>query len=178
MTLDNERELLVTDIEAAFTDGMSGKERAKFLRELTLADNRYHESYELEYIFRDRVWQAVSFEGHEADWAPVLSDEALAYYLPAFMVAAVNDPLWLINNPDLEQRMIGLFGRFPADRLDVLIAFVDYMVRTYSRLIGQQDELIDEELPLLDVDDFELRLLMYLDEKKALLARREERREL
>lgn len=176
MPLNDERELLITDIEAAFADHLSGRERAKFLRELRLADSRYHESYELEAIFRDRVWQAVSFDGHEADWALALADEALVYYLPACMVAAVNDPLWLINNPDLEQRMIGVFEHFPPDRLDVLIAFTDYMVQAYSRLIGAQDELVDEA-PLLDAEDFELRLLLYLDEKRALLGRRAERRE-
>ena len=176
MAFDNERELLILDIEAAFADGMSGKERAKFQRALRLADSCYSDTYEIDAIFRDRVWQAVSFDGHEADWALALSDEALVYYLPAFMVAAVNDPTWLINNPDLEQRMIAAFERFPAERLDALIAFVDYMVQAYSRLIGAQDELIDEA-PRLDVEDCELRLLLYLDEKRALLGRRAERRE-
>jgi hypothetical protein len=170
MALNNERDLLIVDIEDAFADHMSGKERAKFLRELRLADSRYHESDELEYIFRDRVWQAVSFGGHEADWALALSDEALAYYLPAFLVAAAKDPLWLINNPDLEQRVIAAFGKCPPAQLDALLAFTDYLIRAYSRLIGQQD---NQDGLRLDVEEYELRLLMYLDEKKALLARRE-----
>lgn len=177
--LENERETLIEQIEQAFPDRLSGKERMKFLRELTLAKSLAldYEIEELEAMFRNRVWQVVAFDGrsqlYELEDFAALTDEGFAYYLPAFLVASVNDPLWLINHDDLEQRLIGCFSGCTADQREVMISFIDMMLRFYSWLLDEQDTQ-EGGHSLLDIEDIEYRLLMYQEEKRALLNRRTE----
>ncbi len=174
-----DRATLVEQIEAAFADSRTAKERGQYLHRLPIASAQAlpYEVQELEALFRSRVWQSVVFEQrdllHETDALAALSDEALAYFLPALLIMAVSDPGWLVNQEELEQRLIDCFGDMSGMRLLVVIAFVELMVGFYSHVISTQDALNDAH-PLLDVEDLEYRLLLYLDEKRALVQKLED----
>jgi len=176
MPVEIDRAALVEQIEVAFADGRSTRERVKFLNHLPLASAQTlpYEAQALEALFRNRVWQTVAFEAreqlHESDCAAELSDEALAYYLPALLIMAVSDPSWLVNQENLERRLIASFGSVTQRQQTVVLDFIEWMVAFYSFLISEQDAL-DADAPLLDVEEVEYRLLMYLDEKRALAAR-------
>ncbi len=175
MPVEIDRAELVEQIEIAFADTLSTKERVQYLNRLPLnsADTLPYEAQEIEAALRQRVWQTVAFETldqlRDLDCIAEISDEALAYYLPALLILAVSDPSWLVNQDTLEQRMIGAFENVTDEQSAVVITFIEFMVAFYSYLIHRQEAFDDPSL--LDIEDIEYRILLYQDEKRALSSR-------
>ncbi len=178
MPVEIDRAALVEQIEIAFADTLSTKERVQYLNRLPLysAETLPYEAEEIEAVFRRRVWQTVAFEALDQlrDLDPIaeISDEALTYYLPALLILAVSDPSWLVNQDTLERRIFGAFVNVTDEQAAVVITFIEFMVAFYSYLIHKQEAFDDPAL--LDIEDIEYRLLMYQDEKRSLSARSSE----
>jgi hypothetical protein len=186
MVLEKVRDDLIQKIEAAFADRLSGKELTKYLKELPLADSRYRSKHgyfmqKLEVFFRGRTWKEMSsveglvYRFTDVDHADTISDEALVYYLPAFLTMVINDPSWLIHYGILEQRIIGILSKFSLAQLDVLIAYADFMMRDeYEN--SHNDPFSTLRQPIIaSFEDFKKHILAYLDEMGSLLKRREDR---
>jgi hypothetical protein len=187
MVLEKEREALIHKIEAAFADGLSVDELAKFLQEMPLVDEYYRHVTPPEFVenalkrleayYRGHTWQemlsvpGIIYAFTDIDYLAETSSNATAYYLPAFMIAVLQQPRDLVYTSWVPS-IVGVFSKFSLAQIHLFIEFAEFMVRCYEYEMRETSTKHTE--PYMQCfEELGLRALTYLDEMGSVLKRRE-----
>jgi hypothetical protein len=135
---------------------------------LTIAKGSDYHAEKLRALLDGKRWDEVIDAEHliyamtDYDYLQQMEYKAFLYFLPAFFIAALKDNShWTYYHPILEDIFI-LRETFSIEQLEILISFLDFhsrYIRFYELHFGYD--------PFTEaIEDTQLRLMLYLDEKK------------
>lgn len=178
MLFEQEANELLQKIDVAFADQLSGEALQKFLREMKLVDEHTSvlvDNKRLELEFRGHPWKEVgnvTYLMSDIDYADMISDAVVLYYLPAFMTDVVKYPQEFFIYGYLEPRILGVLSKLSLAQIDALIAFADFVVM-YNTLMGVEMFPKAEQHMIDGYEEFKNYILAYLAEMGSVLKRRE-----
>jgi hypothetical protein len=137
--LTQKRAAIIEQIKRVFPKNPPGKGNKGI--KVTSRRSEYEQKALLE-LFDGKKWEEMaSYPGiiytlSGIDYVGFMDNKAYLYYLPAFLVSALNEPFsWENVNPPLE-KIYWLMPKFSLDQVNTLITFFEYQIA-----IRQNDEM-------------------------------------
>jgi len=162
--LDSQRQTLIERIKQVFPEKPSvhGKGGLKLLEDYVAPYDYQH----LRETLEGKLWEEIISEPSiiytlsEIDYIRDMTDEAYMYYLPAFLVATLNNPLkWAMYSMVIET-IYDLRAKFTPEQIDVLIAFFDFharLQRSYPQYPNVGNDFLEA------IEDIQLKLMLWRD---------------
>lgn|GEM_PF-5297598 len=180
MDFDKERNALIQQIEISFSERRSDEELIEFLQRMELADsqNNPYETRHWESMLRGHSWQEMLGDWRlvdmlkDPDYVRAISNEALVYYLPAYMIQTATELDWNIYLTILTPRIVDILGRLSLAQINALIALAEFKV-LHRQLIDEGNLIYFSRSMIDSFEDLGLRILGYLDEMGSILKRHE-----
>lgn len=130
-------------------------------------------SANLQAIFEGKVWDKVGdtypsiiYCMSDIDYLREITADAYFYYLPAFLIATLAEPNKFVYIRSVGEEILGFRGSFTQAQLEALIAFWEF-----HALLERQNH---PDIPLFanigdleNIEDIQLKLMIYLDEMKS-----------
>lgn len=125
--LDKLREEVIEKIKRAFPKHWQPKGKQKLIR----AWSGGYEADRLRELLEDKNWQDVVgtdivYYLSDPDYYVVLTDRAYAYYLPAFLVATLNEPDRWDSYTYVLDKIVQIAQKSSAAKVEALIAWLEF----------------------------------------------------
>lgn len=156
-TRDEHREEIIKKIKQAFPKNR----RLKKLTRSGFYPDSYH-TKKIEEYFKGESWEKFVGDDHisylmsEIDYVRAMRPEVYIYYFPALLINQLIKPTYLNGIPFIMSVFPNIFEKFNRQRLEALLAFVEYFVEFYKR--EADDWLLGE------METLQLRIMVRLDE--------------
>jgi hypothetical protein len=129
--LAQKRDAIIERIKQVFPKNLQGKGKKSV--KITQGRSDYS-SRKLIEVFEGKQWEdMVTYPGivyylSDSDYTRAINDKAYRYFLPALLVATLNDPsTWIYTSNPLE-KIYGFGSQFNLDELDAMIAYFEYQI--------------------------------------------------